>query len=81
MSRTNAYAKIRRAMIANERYVYTEIRRANKEGQLYRPFVIWSSKFYNALERLVAKGRVVFHRRGFGYGYATKDAKNPRGLK
>lgn len=51
------YQTIRRAMLQNERDVLSSIRRAAREGRRWNPWTM-STEWMNALDRLLAKGRV-----------------------
>lgn len=77
MKKSNAYTKIHKAMIANERTVLAHIRKMNKNLGGYDP-IISSHSWYNALDRLVAKGRIKFHRssgKRTGYWIVLKGKK------
>lgn len=69
----SAYKKIRAAMRQREREVLSAIRRAAKSGERWRPAVLCSLVWYNAIERLEQRGRIryVRTRRRFyaGSGY------------
>ena len=59
----NAYSKIRKAMLANERKVLAFVRRTG----VYDPLLPSSRAWRNALDRLEAKGRIKYSRRRGGY--------------
>lgn len=61
--KTTAYQRIRAAMRANERGLLARIRRE----RVFSP-VIMSNQWRNALNRLVTKGRVRYHRPRMGLG-------------
>jgi len=81
MKKSNAYKMIRKAMIDNERSMFTRIRYANKQGFGFDAFMS-SHASYNALQRLEDKGRIRFRKvRGLknfskqGYWTLTKGSK------
>ncbi len=73
------YKKIRAAMVALERRVFSQIRRANKEGKRWRPWILANHTVHNALDRLVQKGRIRYVRSrqplGYNSGYVIREGK------
>lgn len=66
----NAYQRIRNGMLEMERYVFSQIRRSNKEGRRWHPRIGTSTVYiYNAIERLMEKGRIRYVRSRAKYGF------------
>jgi hypothetical protein len=73
---SNAYEKIRKAMLDNERKVLTRIKQANREGNVYLMSFLNSKSNWNALGRLQDKGLVKYKKQRLYGGYvATATAR------
>lgn len=60
--KVSTYTKIKAAQRENERTILRLVKDAEKKGKLYQFPFLASHSWYNAMERLVEKGRIRFVR-------------------